>query len=292
MTGAAVAAAGVGAAVSGGVGAASSGKGGKAPKKSLNDLMYENPQYQAAVQQQQNEAATQLARFNQWGPQGSTIWQGNNQVTRLSPEQQNLYSQTTGNQQKAADFLSDQTGQYRDVLRGDISGGDAAQRQHIEDALMARLNPSLERDQASLAQSLANQGLAPGSEAYTNAMLDQSRRVNDARLGVIGQGTQEMLATQSMDLNKRNQVMSESQGLQQQAGDASVPAYSGSSGAINPVNMSQILQNYNRNNQETQIANQNVKQASKNQIGSAAGSLGSGITSGLNKSSTFQNWFK
>lgn len=334
MSGVAVAAAGAGAAVSGGIGAATSGKGGK---KSGNAL-YDNPLFQATVQSRLNADAIQQSRFNQVGPQGSTTWNGNTQTTTLSPEQQRLYDSSTANQNRISDFagqqfkqyedtlqnpISDggiysdfadqQAGTYADALRQPISGGDMAQRKRVEDALMERLNPSLERDQNQLTQSLANQGLAPGSEAYINAMTDQSRRVNDARLGVIGQGTKEMIATQGIDLAKRNQAMgeaggllhlaqnqqqigntsrnqamSEQAGLLQQAGNAQVPSYSGSSGQISPVDMMSILKNYQNNN----IADQNVKQASKNQIGSASGNLGSGITDALGKSSTFQNWFK
>jgi hypothetical protein len=332
--GAGVAAAGVGAAVGGGISAATSGKGGK---KSGNAL-YDNPAFQATIQSKLNADALQQSRTNQIGPQGSTTWNGNTQTTTLSPEQQRLYDSTTKSQQQASDYLNANAGKYAaeldkgfesgalytdfakkqadygaDVLRGEVSGGDMAQRQRIEDSLMARLNPSLERDQNALAQSLANQGLAPGSEAYINAMQDQSRRVNDARLGVIGQGTQEMAATQNMDLAKRNQVMGEQQdllglaqvqqqignntrdqamnertGLMQQAGNAAIPAYSGSYGQINSVNMAPIFEANRQNN----IANQNLKTAQSNQLNSSLGNLGGGITDALTNSSTFKNWFK
>lgn len=298
--------------------------GGGGSKVSAQDKLYANPQFQMALQAQENQRALDASRYNVEGPQGRTGWNPKTSTyhTILSPEQQKLYESTTQNQNNAADFLASQTGMYQDALRNPISnggvysdmadqqagslssvlgepisGGDMAQRQRIEDALMARLNPSLERDQNALSQSLANQGLAPGSEAYTNAMKDQSRRVNDARLGVIGQGTREMQATQGMDLarrsqamgesqglvglaqnqqqlgnNSRNQVMSERAGLMQQAGNAQIPAYNGAPQQQTPVNISQMLQNYGNNQNNAQQA----KQASKNgAMGSGIGALGS-----------------
>lgn len=288
---------------------------------SKSNALYDNPIFQATIQSRLNSDALKESRFNQAGPQGSTTWNGNTQTTTLSPEQQRLYDSTTSNQQRVSDFVGAQAGQYGDILRNKISdggvysdmadqqagslsgvlgepisGGDMAQRQRVEDAMMARLNPSLDRDQNALSQSLANQGLAPGSEAYTNAMRDQSRRVNDARLGVIGRGTEEMMATQGMDLARRNQAMDEGQGLlgmaqnkqiiennprnqaisenaglMQQAGNAQVPAYSGTSGQATPVNIAQMLQNYGINQNNAQGA----KQASKNgMMSSGMGALG------------------
>lgn len=235
------------------------------------NALYDNPAFQATIQSQLNADALKQSRFNQTGPQGSTTWNGNTQTTTLSPEQQRLYDSSTANQNRISDFTGQQAGQYGDILRQQISGGDMAQRQRVEDAMMARLQPSLDRDQNQLAQSLANQGLAPGSEAYTNAMQDQSRRVNDARLGVIGQGTQEMMATQGMANNQRNQAMSENAGLMQQAGNAQVPAYSGAPMQQTPVNVAQMFQNYGNNQNNAQQA----KQASKNgMMSSGAGALG------------------
>ncbi|QTG12580.1 hypothetical protein G6M86_04675 [Agrobacterium tumefaciens] len=56
---------------------------------------------------------------------------------------------------------------------GDITksyGTDyGANVQQVQDALMARLQPSLDQNRAALEQKLANQGLQPGSEAYDRA---------------------------------------------------------------------------------------------------------------------------
>ena len=48
-----------------------------------------------------------------------------------------------------------------------------------QEAIMARLAPQLERQDASTRQRLANQGLVPGGEAYENAMISQNQQKND-----------------------------------------------------------------------------------------------------------------
>lgn len=63
--------------------------------------------------------------------------------------------------------------------------------QQVQDALMARLQPSLDKNRAALEQKLANQGLQPGSEAYDRAYDAATRQENDARYGAILSAGQE-----------------------------------------------------------------------------------------------------
>jgi len=78
---------------------------------------------------------------------------------------------------------------------GDITktyGTDyAANVQQVQDALMQRMQPSLDQDRAALETRLANQGIQIGSAAYNSAMDDFSRQTNDARLGAILNAGQE-----------------------------------------------------------------------------------------------------
>jgi hypothetical protein len=60
-----------------------------------------------------------------------------------------------------------------------------------EDALMQRMNPSLQQNRAALEQKLANQGLQPGSEAYDRALQTATAQENDARFGAILNAGQE-----------------------------------------------------------------------------------------------------
>ncbi|MBB4347944.1 tail fiber domain-containing protein [Aliirhizobium cellulosilyticum] len=61
----------------------------------------------------------------------------------------------------------------------------------VQDALMARLQPSLDQNRAALEQKLANQGLQPGSEAYDRALATATAQENDARYGAILNAGQE-----------------------------------------------------------------------------------------------------
>lgn len=79
------------------------------------------------------------------------------------------------------------TGNIADA--GDItssySGDFARQRNQVQDALMARMNPSLQQDKGALESRLASQGIGIGSEAYQSAMGDFGQQTNDARLAAI-----------------------------------------------------------------------------------------------------------
>ena len=68
-----------------------------------------------------------------------------------------------------------------------------------QEAILSRLQPSLDRQRTSLQTQLSNQGLVPGSEAYTNAMTDFGNQENDARQQAILQGL-------TLDTNANNQA--------------------------------------------------------------------------------------
>jgi hypothetical protein len=67
----------------------------------------------------------------------------------------------------------------------------SADRQRVEDSLMARMNPQLKIQQQALQQQLADQGIRYGSQAYTDAMNTYNMQANDARWGAIQQAGQE-----------------------------------------------------------------------------------------------------
>jgi hypothetical protein len=60
--------------------------------------------------------------------------------------------------------------------------------QSYQDAYMQRLAPQLAQGRESLQAQLANQGVAPGTQAYENAMRQQSMKENDLLLGATTQG--------------------------------------------------------------------------------------------------------
>ena len=60
--------------------------------------------------------------------------------------------------------------------------------QTYQEAYMQRLAPQIEQNRESLQARLANQGVAPGTQAYENAMRMQAQKENDLLLGATTQG--------------------------------------------------------------------------------------------------------
>ena len=85
-------------------------------------------------------------------------------------------------------------------------------RQNVQDALMARLNPQLDLQQSRLQQQLADQGIRYGSDAYNNAFTPVNQQRNDAQLAVIGAAGQE----QQRMMDEANQQATFQNAAQQQ----------------------------------------------------------------------------
>jgi len=165
------------------------------------------------------------------------------QNTTLSPNQQNLYDTQTGVAQQMANLASQrgiglantlgqnigqpsytqygatptlQTGiadagnildsfQGGGPIQSQLGDQDSWGRvQDVESALFSRYNPQLEQDRVRLETQLANQGIKRGSTAFDNAMDQQSRNVNDARLGITINAGQEQNRLQQLALNSGN----------------------------------------------------------------------------------------
>ena len=71
------------------------------------------------------------------------------------------------------------------------TGYDIPDTQQVQDALMARMQPSLDRDRSSLDTKLSNMGLKAGSDAWLEAMRSADQQTNDARLATIINAGQE-----------------------------------------------------------------------------------------------------
>lgn len=142
-------------------------------------------------------------------------------TTKLSPEQQAIYDKNIGLTQG----LLDTAGTGLDYVDRALSTGGRLDEsrlaqpsisgQAVQDAIMSRLQPQLERNQESLRTRLANQGLMEGSEAWGNAMTDQGQLENDLYIQAAlegintgqqarAQGIQEQYAAQDRPLNITN----------------------------------------------------------------------------------------
>lgn len=62
--------------------------------------------------------------------------------------------------------------------------------QSYEQGIMARLQPTIQRDRQSLGAQLANQGIVPGTKAYETAMTLQGQKENDAMTSAVVGGMQ------------------------------------------------------------------------------------------------------
>ncbi|WP_457662467.1 tail fiber domain-containing protein [Sinorhizobium medicae] len=132
--------------------------------------------------------------------------------------------------------IQNQLGNAGDITRS-YETDFSADRQKVEDALMQRLNPQMERDRAALETRLTNQGLQPGSEAYNRAIDEANRSSTDARLGAILSAGQE----QSRLAGLANQSATFQNSAQQQAYNQQL----GSGQFANSAQAQQYAQNAN-----------------------------------------------
>lgn len=90
-----------------------------------------------------------------------------------------------------------------------LQGADGAERQRIENMLFERMRPQQEQAQSSLDVKLANQGLAPGSEAYRRAQQTLGDQQSRERFNAFEIGGQEMARMNQMALANRSQMTNE-----------------------------------------------------------------------------------
>ena len=176
----------------------------------------------------------------------------------LSPEMQALFDKNVALQGGMADFA----GQHLAHMQGsDIYAQDySADRQRVEDALMERMNPGLDRRRENLESRLASQGIQIGSQAYNQAMDDLNRGENDARLGAIANAGQEQSRMTRDAMAKRGQQFNEMQAL---SGGAQVnqPSYQMAAPAqianTDVAGLTMNAHNQNMNVYNQQMAQQN-----------------------------------
>lgn len=105
-------------------------------------------------------------------------------TTTLSPAEQQLYDQNTQLQTGLMGLANAGLGYAQNAMNNPVTMANlpASQvnpGQTGQDALMARFQPMMDQSNKALDQKLANQGIMPGSEAYTNAWRTQDQGNND-----------------------------------------------------------------------------------------------------------------
>jgi len=166
------------------------------------------PDYTGAAQAtaQGNLAAAQTAtaanRVNQVTPYGNlnyaetgTDSQGNptwTATTSLSDVGQQLLNNQNQTSLGLGSAINSQLGQVQNVMgqgfNPNLPSTGMNPGQSYQDAYMQRLAPQLAQSRESTQAQLANQGVAPGTQAYENAMRQQAMKENDLLLGATTQG--------------------------------------------------------------------------------------------------------
>lgn len=159
--------------------------------------------------------ATVANRANQYNPYGSLTWQRGatdydpwTQTVRFTPQGQQLFDL-----QQASDLAYGRAAQKGfENVRGlfenpsidesKLTAMPMNQGVNSQAAIMSRLRPTLDQEQAALDAKLANQGIALGSDAYKRAINLQGQRMNDLELQAARQGIE-------LDMNARQQGLNE-----------------------------------------------------------------------------------
>lgn len=260
-----------------------------------------------------------LNRVDQYSPYGSSTYEviGNNadgtpkyrQDINLSPDQQQLLDLTTQGQtrlgQTAVGMLDQVGNSYANPidtsgapgLASRVGGDYSAAGKQAQDAAYAKnaqyLDPQFQQGQKSLDNSLINQGITQGSEAYMNAQGDfgrtKQKAYDDARNSAIAQGNQQQNQLFNQDLSNANlQNSAQSQYLQQLFALRNQPlneynSLATGSQVTNPTFTSVPTANQantdvagiNANSYNQQMQAYNAKQQGINNLFSLGGSLGS-----------------
>jgi hypothetical protein len=162
----------------------------------------------------------------------------------------------------AQGWIGDVGGPQRTVGPTDYS----ADRQRVEDALYSRLTPELERERASMENTLVNQGFQRGTAAFNEQMDAYGRQANDARMQVLLAGGQEQSRLAGLDFQKfglENQAQQQAFGQEQQRGQFY-------NAAIGQNNAATLAQAQFLNDARTQGLNNQVV---ANQAGNAANQM-------------------
>lgn len=178
-----------------------------------------------------------MNRVNQVTPYGSVTYDKTGAVnmpgyevplytatTKLSPEQQKLYDTRTRVEQGAYDLADQYTGRIGEATATpfnyeglpDAPVYNEGYRQQQRDAIVARNQPNMDREQEALRTRLANQGIGLGTEAWGAAQDDYNRGVNDFRLGADVQAGNAAAQAYGLEASTRDRAIQERANLRSQ----------------------------------------------------------------------------
>jgi hypothetical protein len=158
------------------------------------------------------QAATQANRINQNTPyaslnytqsldaNGNPVWTANQQLAQpLQTALGNIQGQLAQNTANPFDVS-----QYQAQTGQGYTGMEGWDR--ATNLINQRLQPQIEQSQERLQAQLANQGIAPGTEAYNRAMTQQAQKTNDLmnQAQLAGSQVQNQLQGQSLAQQQAN----------------------------------------------------------------------------------------
>lgn len=143
--------------------------------------------------------------------QGNPMWQAN---VNLSPDQQKLLEQQNATSLGLGGLQQQGLGYVANMLANPFDTSKLAQTginpgETMTDSIMRRLQPNIEMQQKSFDAQMANQGIVPGSEAYTNAKRMFDQKQNDLLTSAVIQGTQTGLAANQQGFNQAGYIRNE-----------------------------------------------------------------------------------
>jgi hypothetical protein len=272
------------------------GKGGDAPAPP-------DPYATAGAQTQQNQQTAEFNKYLNLNDYSNPFGSQTTVQTGTAPDGAPIFStQISANPQLQGqlDNLLGQTGQSGRInstalsglygLAGSLSPQAAQQaqaqgQQAAYASTMGYLQPQFQQQQTSLQAQLANQGLAPGSEAYDNAYSNlqraqgqqQQQAINNAVLTGSQVGSQN-LQNQINSINTQGGLLGQTVGIGQapysnlQTIASMIPGYTGT--APSSANASDIA-SYMNNAYQGQLAGHNADVASSNQTTQEIGGMAS-----------------
>lgn len=192
-----------------------------------------DPQQTAAAQTGTNIgsaiANTAMGQVNQFTPYGSLTYEQTGSTsytdpytgqtydlpqysatTSLSPEQQAILDQSQSAQQSMANVAAER-GQFLEGYLPQTGAMTDAIDQKLYDLGSQRIDPRFEQQESDLRTRLAQQGIAPGSEAFNREMTNLSQSRNDAYNQLMLQGRGQAASEVNMPINQITALLSGSQ---------------------------------------------------------------------------------
>lgn len=175
-------------------------------------------------------------------------------TTTLAPQQQATLDQTQAAATDLAGAAHEQAGYLKTALATptDLNSLDKSTQDNLDSLAKQRLDPQWEQNQQAFDAKMANQGIAPGSQAYDSAYRDFNNSKNDAYnqlyLGGQSQAFGQAYQAANLPINQTTALMSGSQVTNPNPAATNMPTIPTTdyAGIVNS-NFNQQMQGYNAN---------------------------------------------